>query len=592
MINGVNITSEDILEIQRHLKGYLVNKVPEADLTDGSFLNDVVIRSMAYVVALFERESANIKSRVSLNDVSTSEDSTAAQVLDNLASNYFISRNEGNFSSGIVRVVVSTNTRGVTIQPHTRFTKTSGVNFMYAGGIDGETTLVVGTQSLLAEVGTDSEETGNYYFDVAVVGEVEFLGSELAPGEFESVSPSIANLVSIRNYTPFSIADSMETNSAFAERIKSSITNRGMSSVFGIKTHILDTVNAVNKVVPIPSSSAYMRRDLLDIGGTTTNFKTLGKCNLYTSSGTQEKSVTVLWEAANHPAEGPDDLLTLEVPRGEVANLLAVTAITGFGNRVDKFFDSTGVHTLTLLNNSLVPDNPEEYVAPTEHLEFVYLDSDEANLPSATGSLFARTNKERLAVRINFTANNVSLPITHITSLVPELVETEVAKEDNVIPGLDTLCYSFSLKRLFLDIKYFKSLDAPGSVPEAFLATDLSSYLTKLASQNVNISLAEVYSYVLEEYSSYISGIDFSESSAEMSVFLPNGNTVVYTVGTSTSFSSPSTSEYYTASAASQITIKQRDYLPEGYLEDLQVGDETCLVYIDRKDITFTEVTV
>ena len=53
MINGVDISSEDIIEHQRFLRGYLLDKVPEADLIDGSFLNDVVIKSMAYVVALF-----------------------------------------------------------------------------------------------------------------------------------------------------------------------------------------------------------------------------------------------------------------------------------------------------------------------------------------------------------------------------------------------------------------------------------------------------------------------------------------------------------------------------------------------------------
>ena len=69
MNSGADISQDDIVDYQRHLKGYLLDKVPEADLVEGSFLNDVVIKSMAYVVALFDKEAKSIKSRLSAENL-------------------------------------------------------------------------------------------------------------------------------------------------------------------------------------------------------------------------------------------------------------------------------------------------------------------------------------------------------------------------------------------------------------------------------------------------------------------------------------------------------------------------------------------
>ena len=115
MNSGAEISQDDVVEYQRYLKGYLLSKVPEADLVEGSFLNDVVVKSMAYVVALFDKETKSIKSRLSLQNLDDLEDLTAVQALDNLAANFFISRNEGQFAAGIVRVVLSSNERAVVV---------------------------------------------------------------------------------------------------------------------------------------------------------------------------------------------------------------------------------------------------------------------------------------------------------------------------------------------------------------------------------------------------------------------------------------------------------------------------------------------
>ena len=584
MINGVTVTRDEILEHQRHLRGFLSEQVPEADLTDGSFINDVVVRSMAYVVALFHKEAQNIKSRVSVNDVSTVEDGTAAQVLDDLASNFFIYRNNGTFSRGIIRVLVNTNEFPVSILPLTRFTKAIGVNFAYEGGTDGETALIIGVDDFTAEVDSAGVASGNYYFDVPVVGEVEFLGSELAPGNFMSVTPSIRGLVRAFNESPFSLAESQESNFEFASRIKTSLTNRGMSSSLGIQTHLLDSIDNIQKVKAIGSSNPLMRRDLLTIGGTTSSFKTLGKCNIYASMGFNyvKKQISIVNPSPN------TTFVTIEIPTTDMKRVASVIQAS-LWKLVNKIYDSNETHVVTLQNNVRQEDTDGTYAATSKHLEFTYLDIPDVNAVNAAGYLHANTPKERLAVKIKSTEPANIIEIEFLTSNTPELVETEVGLENNDIPGLDSLVYSYTVKYLTVDIKYFLVKDPPGDLPTAFIKADLARYVNSLAVSNANVMLQEIYSYFVEEYSSYVSGIDASESSMEMSVFLPNGVTVYFKTGTSTSFSSPSTRSFYLVE--SNVTLTEYDYLPTDYLLNLQVGDDTCTVYLDPAKITLTEVT-
>jgi hypothetical protein len=328
-----------------------------------------------------------------------------------------------------------------------------------------------------------------------------------------------------------------------------------------------------------------MRRDLLTIGETTSSFKTLGKCNIYASMGFNyvKKNVVIT------PPAPAGSLVDVEIPNTDMKRVASI--INSFWNIVNKIYDSNEAHVVTLKNNIRQEDTDGSYEAPFNHLEFTYLDIADVNAVNAAGHLHANTPKERLAFRVKSTNPNTStIEIEFLTSNTPELIETEVGLEDNDIPGLDSLVYSYTVKYLSVDIKYFLVKDPPGDLPTGFIKADLARYVNSLAVSNSNIMLQEIYSYFVEEYSSYVSGIDASESSMEMSVFLPNGVTVYFKTGTSTSFSSPSTKSFYLVE--SNVTLTEYDYLPTDYLLNLQVGDDTCTVYLSSDQITLTEVKV
>lgn len=592
MISGSNISKEDILEYQRYLKGFLVDKVPEADLAEGSFLTDVVIKSMAYVVALFDEEAKSIKSRLSVNDVTDLEDLTSIQVLDNIASNFFLSRKDGQFASGIVRVVVNSNERAVVITPQTRFTKAPGVHFMYAGGVDGETSLVIRSVDLLEIFDSNNDSTGTWYFEVPVIGEAIFVGSSLAPGVFSSANPSIPNLVRIENTEPFTPADELEPNIEFAERIKTSLTNRGLASSSGIKTHMLDTISSLRRIEVIGGTSKLLRRDLLESGAVISNFKTLGKCNIYTSIATSKEDKVI--EVASADLDDNPLYHTIDVSREIIKNLQAVEIGSDSSyTRIDKFFDPSGNLLVILKDNTQVSSTDTNYIENDTHLEFVYVDIADPSVPNTKGEFFARTSKEKLSIKISPTGGaDAAIPLSCLVSLGSNLVETELNLEENTVPGLDILNYCFTVKNLYLTINFFKDKDA-STMPINFLKADLSSFVNSFCERNLNITLGDIYTYILEEYSTYISGIDFSDSYLEFSMFLPNGRTVVMEVGSTTALDNSSTREYYLLGSK---RFKVYDYLSKfsedktEYFTRLQVGDSTCKVHLLPENINFVEV--
>lgn len=595
MLRNPQINIQDVISKQRYLRGFLSEHLPDVDLTDGSLIDDVVVKSLAYIMALFDVEAQNIKSMLSVGGIAESEDVTAVQLMDDLASNFFVSRNDGDFARGVVRVVVSTNSRGFLITPFTLFTKTPGVTFYYSGGVDGETNLEVTTEDLLPELDSSGAETGNFYFDVAVLGEIEGLGSELAPGVFEGVSPSIPNLVKLHNYAPFSVSAGQETNNAFSSRIVAAITNRGFNSVTGIETYLIDAIPLLKSVKAIGAASSLMKRDLLRLDGATTvttTFRTLGKCNIYYSLGLSplEKSIQVTIPA--YAEADQDSLHEEQVSLGRVCGIISQDLTV---NLVSKFIDIQGEHFITLVNN-FSTGLGADYVSSGSHVEFTYLDPTLDNAVNTSGYLYARTKNQSMAVKVpnrlaETTGGTVSLPgIKFLVADATELVETELALEENDVPGLDTLGYSYNVKLLKVSIKYFKSPDAPGEVPEAFIRSDLAKFINNFSQQSLNITKADIVRYILDEYSAYVSGVDSSELYMEMSIFLPDGTNCVFEVGNSTTLSSTMTRPYF-KTLINSVESKTYNFLPDSYLEDLQVGDSSCVVHTEAELITFEEAT-
>ena len=80
MFNGLSISDQKIRDKHNFLVGFLQDKVDEGNFSQGSFLNETIIRPMAYILALIESEGDQILASQTVSKLGEVENETATQV--------------------------------------------------------------------------------------------------------------------------------------------------------------------------------------------------------------------------------------------------------------------------------------------------------------------------------------------------------------------------------------------------------------------------------------------------------------------------------------------------------------------------------
>lgn len=563
MISGTTITESEVLEKQRHLRAFLQGKLADSNLKEGSFFNDLLVKPASYLSLLLEKEADRVVNTLNSETASNVEDRTSSQVLDDLASNFFIYRRAGTNSQGVVRIEVSEQ-QGFVIQSNTIFTKSVGVEFFYAGAGGSDTDLVVQSSYLTESTAEDGSTV--YYYDVPVEGTVAFIGSEMAPGDFLSMTPTVANLVRIYNTETFSVATGEETNEAFLQRIKSSLTTRGLYSRHGVEASILEAVDSAISVNTIGAASASMQRDKLSLNST--SVRVLGKANVYANTGFIPKTVTVDFIGSN----------TASLP-SDIARAADVTA----------FFDYQYVSEISTTDGDIVVVNDTRDVGrahgdplgATEYRIQYTSPSNSSDLTNTEGSIYCRTSLENASVVSG--VNNGAISLKALVSKGYSITSAVLASSSNTPLGVDMLLYAPTVKRVKLPLTIRLREDRPGDLPESFFKSDVARYINLIPATGEELNLSDIVHYIMEEYSSYIININLSQSKLSFSTLLPDGNKIYWDSETSTSYAD--SKPYYMSSG----TKYNYELLP-GYLDSLQVSDETSTVHCDVSDITFEEI--
>jgi len=77
------VSQEDLSTSVTFLEQFLTAKLPQYDFSEGTANRDIAINALAYTVAFFRAEIANVKNRQSLLRLSSiSEDDSADEVVD------------------------------------------------------------------------------------------------------------------------------------------------------------------------------------------------------------------------------------------------------------------------------------------------------------------------------------------------------------------------------------------------------------------------------------------------------------------------------------------------------------------------------
>lgn len=567
MINGTSITETEVLAKQRYLRAYLQGNLADSNLKEGSFFNEILIKPASYLALLFEKEADRVVNSLNIDNIAQVEDRTSAQVLDDLASNFFLTRKRGTNSQGVLRLELSSRS-GFVIPANTIFTKSIGVEFFYAGAAGQNEPLVVSSEDLTEETDSNGAPTGKYYFDIVVESTVSFIGSGLSPGEFLSATPAIPGVSRMYNFASFSLAEGEETNESFASRIKSALTTRGLYSKYGIESSILDSIGVAQSVRTIGAASAGMRRDVLSINAT--EVRVLGKANVYANTGfyTLTKSVSF---GTNSSVDIPSSIARLADIRASFGRSLLSEVTTGSGEE------------LVLLEDQLESGRAHGSSIGASEFKLSYSSpSNSIGLTNTSGPIYARTSLENGQLSVD--SSGVAQSFDVVLSKGHSLVETLLQESSNKALGVDTLLYVPTTKRIKFTVKVRLREDKPGDLPTSFFKADVAGYINKHPTSGNELNLSDIVHYIMEEYSSYILNINLSNSTIQFSTLLPDGNKIYWDSSTSTSYSDSTPYYFYQGTKYSYS-------LQDGYLESLQVTDETSTVFCSPSDIDLEELT-
>lgn len=262
------VTQTDLSDAVTFLDQFLTTSLPEYDFSQGTAARDIAINSLAYAVAFFRKEIADIRNRQTLLKLTEAtedlDQESADELVDEILSDWFLTRKQGRVSTGFVTLKFSRQQIGViTFTSDDIFTK-SGLDFTIVGD-----TVTVQSSDLVRNTDNLGIEfwTTTIQLNSAQVGE-EY---DIDPGpfaEFPQVSP---HLLSVENLEKFEGGDGIETSEEMVERSKTAITVRDLNTIPSAQTVLTDTFSQVIEVSPIGYTDPEMQRDLIDIprGNTT-----------------------------------------------------------------------------------------------------------------------------------------------------------------------------------------------------------------------------------------------------------------------------------------------------------------------------------
>ena len=261
----------------------------EGSLEDGTGLNDVVVKPSAIIYELIAQSVEKAKAYQSLQKAFELKDVIGDDeynnAVDGLLSNWFITRNDGKPSTGVIRMCF--------LKPQ---------DYMYfpdgtvIGTVDGAT-LVADTDQVFTETSfsyilNTADNQNEYYVDVAVRTSTN---SEIAPSSTSGseISVSYNDIYYLRSTIPgtFTPGTLVENSEDFIRRAEYAITTRELITARAIHTVILDKFADVIRLYVARHGSREQLRDIVEFQNITVHVG--NKADIYLASQLTKQTMKV-----------------------------------------------------------------------------------------------------------------------------------------------------------------------------------------------------------------------------------------------------------------------------------------------------------
>jgi hypothetical protein len=234
------------VDLEAFLVERLNTEIENIDVSPQSGLRDLLVRAAVVILEPVRREISALRVIQSLNNY---EQMTREELNASLG-NYFLSLEEGDLSTGVVRVYFLAP-QSVSVTPLTRFSTGGGLNFY-----------PIAIQSVSSTLMQFNTSGSLYYFDVTVQSELSGSQYNVDAGDINTVQ-GLSGAIRVENLVKFDDATSEETKEEAVARAQESITVRNLAVERGIGVLLSSSFSFADVFQVIGLGDPEMYRDVI-----------------------------------------------------------------------------------------------------------------------------------------------------------------------------------------------------------------------------------------------------------------------------------------------------------------------------------------
>ena len=281
MSSTIVITEQDRLDAENLLEQFLSANYPTGDFSKGDMLRDFVISGFASVFAYIQQEVDITRARQSLLLLSKLAGADVDDAVDEILSNWFITRKAGQLARGVVTVYLSQST-DISVPITAKFYKTSALIFLP----DALDTVTVAAEDLTQIVDANGVIV-SYAFQLLVKASLPGKDYEVSAGSFVDFTRFSPYIIRVENQNAFSGGGDIESTAEMLDRSNTAITVRDLNSARSIDATLKDEFDTVDDVTVIGYGDPEMIRDLVLEEATNTRIHAGGMVDNYLRSPIQ-----------------------------------------------------------------------------------------------------------------------------------------------------------------------------------------------------------------------------------------------------------------------------------------------------------------
>jgi hypothetical protein len=252
VIAGIQPDQQDIVEAELLAKQILEANFPDLDLREGTGVRDLVLRPSSFLLAICKK---GFDYYFAQNTIANVDDTTPPELVDNILSNLFLTRNLGSQAVINVRLYFA-RAKAVTLTTSTSFS-TDGTTLFFP-----LISYTYPANSLILDL-----YQNEYYLDVDL----------LAADTGSQYNISTGSLLYFSNFDPYFLHGEInylkqastdpETNSIFISRASTAISTRNLINKPSIDNLLRQDFNYLNRIQVIGAGDAEIFRDQVEVAG-------------------------------------------------------------------------------------------------------------------------------------------------------------------------------------------------------------------------------------------------------------------------------------------------------------------------------------